>query len=158
MATVGWREWVNLHDIDLPWIKAKIDTGAATSSLHAHNMEIFERGGTDWVRFDIRPWQGAPDLHGCELPVLDIRHVRSSSGHVEERITVMLDITMVGKTVRAEVTLTDRSDMGFRMLVGRGALKQGFVVDVARSYIGPKPPRTVRRFNRRGDEVTVTTD
>lgn len=153
MSTVGWREWVNLPDIDVPWIKAKIDTGAATSSLHAHHIKVFERDGAEWVRFDVRPWQAAHDLHDTELPILDRRTVRSSSGHSEERIVVVLDITMAGRTVSAQVTLTDRSDMGFRMLIGREALKQGFLVDVARSYLGSRPPKHIRHFNRRGDEA-----
>ncbi len=152
VSTVGWREWVNLPDIDVPWIKAKIDTGAATSSLHAHHIRVFERDGEEWVRFDVRPWQAAHDLHDTELPILDRRTVRSSSGHSEERVVVVLDLTMAGCTVSAQVTLTDRSDMGFRMLIGREALKQGFVVDVAHSYLGGKPPKHIRRFNRGGEE------
>lgn len=145
----GWREWVALPAIDVPWIKAKLDTGARTSSLHAFDMEEFERDGESFVRFGVQPWQGSDeDAVTVECPVLDRRSVRSSSGHSEERIVVLLEIVLLGKTLTAEVTLTNRDSMGFRMLIGREALEQGFAVDAAQSFIGGRAPRTVRRQNR----------
>ena len=79
----GWREWVQLSDIGVPWIKAKLDTGAQTSSLNAHDAVVFERDGIDWVRFTVRPWQRSrEDQTVVERPVHDIRKIRSSSGHV----------------------------------------------------------------------------
>jgi hypothetical protein len=80
--------------------------------------------------------------------VIGKREVRSSSGHVEERYVVLLDLSMVGHLVSAEVTLSRRDEMGFRMLVGREALRQGFLVDPGRSYLGGRPQRSVRRLNR----------
>ncbi|WP_310017634.1 RimK/LysX family protein [Microbacterium resistens] len=144
----GWREWVSLPDVGIPWIKAKIDTGARTSSLHAQHIHEFERDGEPWVRFDVRPWQGAHELVSMELPVFDRRDVRSSSGHAQSRLVVLLDLTLVGRRVTAEVTLSNRSEMGFRMLIGREALRQGFLVDPARSFLGGKAPKHFRRQNR----------
>jgi len=145
----GWREWVGLPGIDVPWIKAKVDTGARTSSLHAFDIEVTGEAGKEWVRFGVHPWQESEeDAVTVEFPVHDRRSVRSSSGHEEERIVVLMDVTMLGHTVPAEVTLTNRDSMGFRMLIGREALRQGFLVDPARSYLGGRPPRPVRRANR----------
>ena len=145
---VGWREWVQIPQIDVPWIKAKIDTGAKTSAIHAFDLRGFDRGGRDWVSFSVHPWQAsADDSVSVELPVHDSRSVRSSSGHEEQRYVVLLPLVLGGREVQAEVTLTDRDEMGFRMLVGREALVQGFLVDPALSYAGGRPDRAVRRRN-----------
>lgn len=146
---VGWREWVQLPDVGVPWVKAKIDTGARTSSIHAYDVEPFTNDGVDWVRFRVRPWQESTDDEvTVECPVHDVRPVRSSSGHVEERYVVKMKITLVGRVVTVEVTLSNRDQMGFRMLVGRQALRRGFVVDSGRSFLGGRAPRPVRRRNR----------
>ncbi|WP_460934653.1 ATP-dependent zinc protease family protein [Phycicoccus ginsengisoli] len=146
---VGWREWVSLPGAGVPWLKAKLDTGARTSALHAFDVEEFERGGQPWVRFSVHPWQRSPeDAVTVERPVHDRRAVRSSSGHREERVVVLLDLSLHDRPVTAEVTLTNRDAMGFRMLVGREVLRQGFLVDSARSYLGGRPPLAVRRQNR----------
>ncbi len=145
----GWREWVQLPDVGVPWIKAKLDTGAQTSSIHAYDVEAFDRDGTAWVRFRIRPWQRSDaDEVDVELPVLDVRRVRSSSGHVEERFVVLMRLILLRREVTAEVTLSNRDAMGFRMLIGREALSRGFVVDSARSFLGDGAPRPMRRRNR----------
>lgn len=149
----GWREWVSLPGLGVGWIKAKLDTGARTSAIHAFDLEVFERDGEaapeEWVRYSIHPWQdSADDAVACESKVVTQREVRSSSGHVEERYVVLVDLSMVGKAITAEVTLSRRDEMGFRMLVGREALRQGFLVDPGRSYLGGRPKRSVRRLNR----------
>jgi len=145
----GWREWAQLPDIGVPWIKAKLDTGAQTSSIHAYDVEEYDRDGADWVRFRVRPWQESTDDQVVvECPVHDRRKVRSSSGHVEDRIVVLLRLILVGHDVTAEVTLSNRDEMGFRMLVGRQALRHGFVVDASHSFLGGKAPRHARRRNR----------
>jgi len=145
----GWREWVQLPDVGVPWIKAKLDTGAQTSSIHAYNVEAFDRDGVAWVRFHIRPWQRSDaDEAEVERPVHDVRRVRSSSGHVQERFVVLLPLVLIGHEVTAEVTLSNRDAMGFRMLIGREALSRGFVVDSARSFLGDRAPRPMRRRNR----------
>ncbi len=140
---------MSLPTIEVPWVKAKLDTGARSSSLHAFELMELDRGGVPWVRFSVHPWQrSAEDAKVVELPVHDRRHVRSSSGHAEERPVVLLDLVLVGCRFRAEVSLTNRDEMGFRMLVGREALRQGLVVDSSRSYVGGRPSRLVRRRNR----------
>jgi hypothetical protein len=140
---------VSLPDLGVEWIKAKLDTGARTSALHAFDLEEIDRDGAPWVRFSIHPWQrSAADSVTAELPVHDVRHVKSSSGHVQERYVVLMAIRIGTRRIRTEVTLSRRDEMGFRLLVGREALRQGFVVDPAHSYLGGRPKRVVRRRNR----------
>ncbi|WP_010146712.1 ATP-dependent zinc protease [Serinicoccus profundi] len=147
-TVVGWREWVQIPQVDVPWIKAKIDTGAKTSAIHAFDLRSFDRDGRDWVNFAVHPWQAtAQDEVAVELPVHDSRSVRSSSGHEEQRYVVRLPVVLGGREVPVEVTLTDRDEMGFRMLIGREALVQGFLVDPSLSYAGGRPERAVRRRN-----------
>jgi hypothetical protein len=139
---------VSLPELGVDWIKAKIDTGARTSSLHAFDVEEFTRDGEDWVRFAVHPWQETREdavVHEC--PVHDRRAVRSSSGHAEHRIVVLLRMRLVGHDVQGEVTLTNRDEMGFRMLIGREALERVFLVDSSVSYAGGRPRRAVRRKN-----------
>jgi hypothetical protein len=146
---IGWREWVSLPDLGVDWLKAKIDTGARTSSLHAFDIREFERDGEEWVRFRVKPWQDSQeDTVDVECPVHDRRAVRSSSGHAQERFVVELLIRLHDREVLAEVTLSNRDEMGFRMLIGREALRQGYVVDPARSFVGGRAPREARRRNR----------
>ncbi len=148
-TVTGWREWVSLPDVDQPWIKAKIDTGASTSSLHAFDIVEFTRDGADWVRFGIHPWQYSDaGARHAELPIADRRDVRSSSGHVEHRIVVSTALVLVGRSHTVELTLTDRSQMGFRMLIGREALRNGYLVDSAASFAGGRAPKKVRMANR----------
>lgn len=148
----GWREWVSLPGAGVPWIKAKLDTGARTSSLHAFDLEEHRRGDVPTVRFGVHPWQNSDaDAVTVECPVHDRRSVRSSSGHTEQRIVVLMEVVLLDRTVTAEVTLTNRDEMGFRMLIGREALRQGFVVDPARSFVGGRAPRGIRRRNRGRD-------
>jgi hypothetical protein len=146
---VGWREWVGLPQIPVPYLKAKIDTGARTSALHAFDIEPFERDGQSWVRFSVHPWQrSAHDTAAVECLVHDVRHVRSSSGHAQERYVVLMDVRILDEVVTAEVTLTHRDEMGFRMLIGRQALRGRYAVDPGRSYLGGRPPLAERRKNR----------
>jgi len=149
-TVAGWREWVNLPGINVPWVKAKLDTGAQSSALHADDIEEFVRAdGQEWVRFRVRPWQQSEkDDAVVECAIYDRRAVRSSSGHSEERIVILLDVVLCGTTVTAETTLTNREEMGFRMLVGREALSTGFLVDSAQSFVGGRPPRAIRRRNQ----------
>ena len=148
-TVAGWREWVSLPGLGVPWIKAKLDTGARSSALHAFDVEEVERDGETWVRYVVRPWQRSDeDPVTAESRVLDRREVRSSSGHAEERYVVSLDVSISSRVVAAEVTLSNRDEMGFRMLIGREALRGGFLVDPGRSYLGGRPRAAVRRKNR----------
>lgn len=140
---------MSLPDAGVDWIKAKIDTGARTSSLHAFDIEEFEREGEEWVRFRVNPWQNSrADATIAEFPVHDRRAVRSSSGHAQQRLVVLLAIRIVDQLVVSEVTLSNRDEMGFRMLIGREALRRGFIVDPARSFLGGRAPKETRRRNR----------
>lgn len=148
-TVAGWREWVALPGLGVPWVKAKLDTGARSSSLHASDIEEFERDGRPWVRFGVQPWQASEtDTAVVECAVHDRRSVRSSSGHAEDRIVIRTDVVLLGRPVTIDVTLTNRDEMGFRMLIGREALRQGFAVDSRRSYVGGRAPRAARRRNR----------
>lgn len=146
---VGWREWVGLPGIGVPWIKAKLDTGARSSALHASDIEEFAGADGDWVRFTVHPWQSSEgNAVVAERPVHDRREVRSSSGHSEERLVVLTDVGLFDRTITIEMTLTNRDEMGFRLLIGREALRQGFLVDSGRSYLSGRAPREIRRFNQ----------
>ena len=153
LETLGWREWVGLPRLGVEWVKAKIDTGARSSSLHAFGLESFERDGIDWVRFSIHPWQrSASDTADVEAPVHDWRSVRSSSGDSEHRPVIRTDLRLGAAVYEIDLTLARRDQMGFRMLVGREALRGRCVVDPARSYLSAKPPRSVVTANRRRSE------
>lgn len=133
---IGWREWVRLDALGLPPIKAKIDTGARTSALHAFNVRAFRRRGQKWVRFRVHPHQGDQQYAvTCEFRVVDRRPVTDSGGHTSKRYVILCPLTMQGHTWPVELTLTNRDSMLFRILVGRTALKGRFLVDPARSFL-----------------------
>lgn len=151
-TVIGWREWVALPDWGVPHLKAKIDTGARTSSLHAFGLEWFDRDGAPWVRFELHPWQhSTTDASIAEAPVVATRDIKSSSGAVDHRPVVHTTLLLAGHPVTAEITLTRRDEMGFRMLVGREALRRRFIVDPGVSYLGGRPDKAVRRKNRAND-------
>jgi hypothetical protein len=133
---LGWREWIAFPELQIDRIKAKIDTGARTSALHAFSVEPFTRDSREWVRFAIHPIQGDTDTAvQCEAPVLDRRIVRDSGGHDELRYVIEVLIKIGEQLIRSEVTLTDRDTMTFRVLLGRTALRGKYTVDPSRSYL-----------------------
>lgn len=137
---LGWREWVALPSLGIDSIKAKIDTGARTSSLHAINLHSFRHKGAPWARFDVKPLQGNDGpLMTCEAPVSDHREIRNSSGNKHMRVVVETSIEVAGLAWPIEVTLTNRTDMRFRMLLGRTALSGQALVDPRRSFMAGKP-------------------
>ncbi len=133
---IGWREWVSLPDLAIDHIKAKVDTGAKTSALHAFYVEPFERDDMAWVRFGVHPLQAPSDLViDCEAPVKEVRRVTDSGGHAEMRPVIETTMMIRGEKRVIELTLTDRENMMFRMLLGRSALKRRFVVDSGKSFL-----------------------
>lgn len=148
LITVGWREWASLPELGIRRIKAKIDTGARTSALHAFHVEPFDRDGGEWVRFKIHPKQRRTDVEVvCESPVTDRRVVSDSGGHREERFVIETAVELPNLCWRIEVTLTARDDMRFRMLLGRTALKGRMLVDPSRSYL-TRRERRIREIGR----------
>lgn len=141
LTTVGWREWVAFPDLGLPAVRCKVDTGAATSSLHASRIETFERDGEPWARFVVRPFfrRHRQVRVRCEAPIVDERHVRSSSGHEDLRIVVgvalRLGVRSDAPQWPIEVTLADRASMQFPMLLGREAMKGRVAVDPGASFL-----------------------
>jgi len=137
---IGWREWLALPDIGLPGIKAKVDTGARTSALHAYFVEPFQENGRALVRFGVHPLPRRSSVNRiCQAPVKECRLVTDSGGHREERYVIETTIRLGALSFVTEVTLTNRDTMKFRMLLGRSALQQiGAMVDPVRSYLlGP---------------------
>ena len=143
LVTLGWREWVGLPGLGIRQIKAKIDTGARTSALHAFEIGEFEENGKARVRFKIHPVQRDNDtVIECVADVVDQRIVSDSGGHREKRWVISTDVGIGPHTWPAEFTLTARDDMLFRMLLGRTAMKGRAVVDPSRSYVVGKKRKT----------------
>jgi len=130
--TVGWRELVTLPELGLAHIPAKIDTGARTSSLHAVVHDDFLRDGQRFVRFAVE-WDGV--RHQCEAVHVDVRGITSSNGEQQTRFVIKTPLTIGNLSFRAEISLADRSQMQFPMLIGRTALRRRMVVDSGHSWL-----------------------
>ncbi len=136
---IGWREWCALPDLDIAQIKAKIDTGARTSALHAFFVEPYEEHGRSMVRFGVHPFQRRVDHEIiCCCPVKDFRQVSDSGGHREMRYVIETRIKLGERIWPIEMTLTNRDSMKFRMLLGRTAM-HGLQVQPNRSYLFGRP-------------------
>lgn len=131
---IGWREWCALPGFALPGVLAKIDTGAKTSALHAFDIRPSSRGG-DWLQFSVHPVQRRKHpIFVCEAQCVDMRSITSSNGKSEERPVIKTDLVIGERKFLTEITLTNRDEMGFRMLIGRQTLNHRFIVDPALSY------------------------
>jgi hypothetical protein len=136
---IGWEEWLSLPGLNLPAIKAKIDTGAKTSALHAFLIEPFNEGGRAFVRFGIHPIPGRDGIEiFCTSPLVDRREITSSNGDKEARYVISTPVSIGGRTWDIEVTLTNRHGMAYRMLLGRQAIRDGLLVDPAASFLQPR--------------------
>jgi hypothetical protein len=139
---IGWREWVALPDLGVTEVKAKVDTGADNSSLHAFNMKRFSEDGVEKVRFEIHPRQRKrkPSIE-CMAEVVGERRVKNPGGRTEIRPVIRTTLIIAGQELEALVNLTTRDEMTFRMLLGRRTVRRHFVVDPGRSYLGDRPSR-----------------
>ena len=136
LITIGWREWILLPDLGLPKIKAKIDTGARTSCLHAFSVEPFLKDEKEWVRFGIHPHQDDSETEVyCEAEVFDKRMVTDSGGHKEERYVITTELAIAEQRWPIEITLTNRDTMLFRMLLGRTSMENKIIVNPAGSFL-----------------------
>ncbi|HSJ78313.1 MAG TPA: RimK/LysX family protein [Erythrobacter sp.] len=132
LPVVGWRELVSLPELGLATIPAKIDTGARTSSLHAHVLDDFMRDGERFVRFAV-DWGGVRRF--CEAVHVDVRGITSSNGDKQTRFVIKTPLRIGNISFRAEISLADRSQMQFPMLIGRTALRRRMVVDSGHSWL-----------------------
>jgi len=136
LQSIGWREWVALPELGVAAIKAKIDTGARSCALHASRFEEFEVDGRPMLRFDVHPFQrDSGSTVRAEAPIVERRSFRSSSGHEQRRWVVTTSLSLNGEHWPIELSLTTRDEMGFRLLIGRQALRRRFLVDSGRSYL-----------------------
>lgn len=135
---LGWEEWVALPDLGLPALKAKVDTGARTSALHAFDIEPFGPANAPHVRFAVHPIPGREDVTiACSAPVRDRREIMSSNGEIEARFVIETDLMLGDLRWPVEISLTDRGAMSYRMLLGRQALGDGATVSAAASFLHP---------------------
>ncbi len=142
---VGWREHAALPDLGIARIDCKVDTGARTSSLHAFEIETFERDDREFVRFSVHPDRRHMETTvECEAPVLGERDVTNSGGATETRIVVRTDMVLGPHRFAIELNLTDRSTMGYRMLLGRTAMRHRIWVDPSTSFRQGRPSRPKR--------------
>lgn len=140
---MGWREWVSFPTLKIENIKAKVDTGARTSALHAFEVNVFEEDGLKMVDFSIHPVQYSQEkIVRCVSVLHDVRAVTDSGGHKELRPVIKTDIRLGQLTWEIEVTLTNRDDMRFRFLLGRSGLPENFLISVASSYLFKKQVMT----------------
>lgn len=139
LPVIGWREWVSLPELGIHFIKAKTDTGARTSALHAFALKPFKENGKDRIQFEIHPIQNdTTTVISCTADIIDKRIVTDSGGHEEERYVIQTPVIIGDHTWPIEITLTERDSMLFRMLLGRSAIRRRFLVNPGRSFITTK--------------------
>lgn len=132
---IGWREWISLPDLGIPAIKAKVDTGARTSSLHTFNLKTYEKQGKLWVRFGIHPLQHNKEIAMyCDAEVQDQRLIRNTGGKQEKRYIIRSRLQLGDEEWPIEISLSKRDNMLFRMLLGRTALRKRVKIDPDKSY------------------------
>ncbi|CTQ49551.1 ATP-dependent zinc protease family protein [Jannaschia donghaensis] len=152
LLIVGWTETVSLPDLGLSDLKAKIDTGARTSALHASRIEQFDRDGTPWVRFRVRH-EATQDRIQAECPVHDVRSIKNTSGVPQDRVIIRTNLLIAGRKWRIDLSLTDRSNMRLAMIVGRTALSaHNVAVHTRRVNIAGREARPIAPV-RRGKAV-----
>lgn len=140
LTVIGLREWINLPELGMVGLRAKIDTGASTSALHATDIQPFTRDGEDWVRFTAHLGTLVQRRHRCEAPLVTVKTIRSSNGQAQSRYVIRTLLTLGDRTWPVEFTLACRKTMRYRVLLGSKALvKSGLVVNPALTYVQDKP-------------------
>lgn len=143
LLVIGWIEHIDLPGLDLHDLRTKIDTGARTSALHATHIETFQRDGADWVRFQVE-LDPAHSTQVVEAPIHERRDIKNTSGIPEDRIVIRTRFRIAGRTWVISVSLTDRSNMTFPMIIGRSALKNhNIAVHTRRANLTRKAPPQV---------------
>ena len=136
LETIGWREVITFPKLKITRVKAKIDTGARSSALHAFDLEDFSYDGRSMIRFKVQPLQRSNEVAiSTEAELLEYREIKNSGGTVERRPVIKTEIMLNQQTWLIELTLTNREMMGFRMLLGREAIRNKFLVDPGQSYL-----------------------
>ncbi|MBF2052038.1 MAG: ATP-dependent zinc protease [Candidatus Sericytochromatia bacterium] len=137
---VGWREWLALPELGISWLEAKIDTGAKTSALHAYTLNYFESDVLAYVSFDLHPNRHDTNHSvACQAQVIDQRVVSDSGGHKEKRYVIRTPVQIAGQLWPIEITLTNRENMAYRMLLGREAMRGRLIVDPQAAYLLGQP-------------------
>lgn len=138
---IGWREWIALPDLGIGPLKVKIDTGARSAALHATHIQTFQVEGVDWVRFRVPAERGSgPARQEYTTPIHDLRKVKNTSGIAEQRIVIHTHIVLGGRRWSIDVTLANRDNMGFRMLLGRASLRRhNVIIRPGRSFLQGQP-------------------
>jgi hypothetical protein len=149
--TIGWREWISLPDLGISAVKAKIDTGARSSVLHAFDIEAFNRDGKRMVRFRVHPNQrDNTTTVTAEAELIDERYVRNSGGQSELRPVILTQVELLGQRWPIELTLTNRETMVFRMLLGRQAVRRRFLVNANKSFL--LSPTGINKFKQKQEK------
>ena len=155
-STVGWREWVALPTLGIARIKAKLDTGARTSALHALRCDRYTERGAPHVRLYVQPRQrDGVGVLVVETAIIDERTVTDSSGHRERRIVVASDLALGIDRWSIELTITNRDALRFRMLLGRSAMQGHLIIDPDRSYVLGKPDKVKAKVARRAQPQSL---
>lgn len=143
-ALIGWQESVSLPELGAGPIVAKIDTGARSGALHADDIRILGRGKRMRVRFKVQRRGSSSRRIECEMPLHDLRRIKSSNGQIELRAVISTPVEIGGQLLEAEITLTQRADMGAAMLIGRTSIKGNFLVDPSRTFLRSRRPRKTK--------------
>jgi hypothetical protein len=136
LPIIGWREWVALPDLGIKDIKVKIDTGARSSALHTFEIERFSQNGKSMIQFKVCPYQRDTNrIVTAVAELIEVRQVRNSGGQADWRPVIQTSLELLGESWPIELTLTNRDQMGFRMLLGREAIRERFLIDSGKSYL-----------------------
>lgn len=147
MIELGWREWVALPELDIPRLRAKIDTGARTSALHVDRQWRFSEGGAPWVGFTVTTGRAGSRTIEAHAPIFDERAVTDSGGHRGVRVFIQTLLAVAGAQRRIEINLSDRFGMRFPMLLGRTGLEGVFTVNPSCSFLHGRPAPRLRQLS-----------